>query len=227
MKRTFVLLALALLPAAAGAQELDRDRLRDALPEGLAERVMERMDAADQLGVPSHPVAMLAREGVAKGRNADQVLSAVDALLAEMGQARGALVAGGHEPMEGEVEAATAAMRMGVDAGQVSELARAGASGRTLSVPLLVLGGLTDRGLPSDQALAAVRDRLAAGMDDGTLVAEAAERGLALGHGTRPGHTGPGSAVGPNGFKGPFAGIMVPVGPQGDRPRPGRRPGGE
>lgn len=218
---------LFLLPGAIGAQERDRDRIRDALPQGIAERVMERMEVARSQGVPEHAVAMLAREGVAKGRSAAEVLLAVDALIAEMGHARAALKAGDHPPLQGEVEAATAAMRMGVDAAQVSELARAGGSDRSLSVPLLVLAGLSQRGLPSDQALSAVRDRLSAGMADHELVAQVGGRGLALGLDKRPGNAMPANAGGPNGFRGPFAGIMVPVGPQGDRPRPGRRPGGE
>lgn len=226
MKRTLsrLALALALSGVAAAAQDVPVERL----PQELAERIQARMDAARTQGIPESPVALLALEGVAKGRSAAEVLGAVDALLAELGRARGALVDAGHAPGYGEVEAATAAMRMGVDGAAVSALAKAGPSGRGLAVPLLIMGGLAQRGLPSDQALAAVRGPLAAGAGDEELLVAfpGAAGGLGRGIANRPDHAGSGMGLGGGGFHLPAAGIMVPMGPPTGRPRPGRGPGG-
>jgi len=227
MKRTLMLLALILLPGSAAGQDLPWDRLNQVLPPAVAAEIGARMDEARSQGLPAGALGSLALQGVAKGRSGEEVLAAVDALLAEMEVARAALQAGGREPGEGEIEAATTAMRMGVDGATVSEAARQAPSGRSLTVPLTILGGLTSRGLPSDEALAAVRDRMAAGMNDNDLVTDLGNNGRGLGSSMRPAHAGPGMAGGRGGFQTPVAGIMVPVGPQGDRPRPGRRPGGE
>jgi hypothetical protein len=227
MKRTLILMALALMPGAAATQEAALERLQAVLPAELAEQVSERIDVATSSDLPAHPLASLALEGVTKGRSGPEVLAAVDVLLEQLGQARAALQAGGQVPTDGEVEAATVALRMGVDGAAVAEMARLAPSGRSLTVPLMVLGGLAERGLPSDQALAAVRDRMAAGVDDAGLVNDLRDNGMGLGRSTRPAHAGPGANGAHAGFHVPVGGIMVPLGPQGDRPRPGRRPGGE
>jgi hypothetical protein len=59
-----------------------------------------------------------------------------------------------------EIEAGAEVMRKGVDGKQVSELAKSAPSGRSLAVPLFVIGSLVDRGLPSDDALLRVQTRL-------------------------------------------------------------------
>jgi hypothetical protein len=198
------------------------ERLTEVLPADVRERVLERIEAARSRELPEQAMANLALEGVAKGRSGEEVLAAVELLVSDMGRAQEALQAAGHAPAQGEVEAATAAMRMGVDGASVSELARSGPSGRSLTVPLLVMGGLAERGLPSDDALAAVRDRLAARANDAELLREFPEVGGRFGRGMRPDQVG-----GPAGFQVPVSGVTVPVGPQEDRGRPeGRGRGG-
>jgi hypothetical protein len=209
-----MVLAAAGLPAVAAAQQDPMARLAEVLPEPVSERVLERVAAARSRELPERAVANLVLEGIAKGRSAEEVLAAVELLLADMTRAQQALQAGGHEPAEGEVEAATTAMRMGVDGASVSELARSGPSGRSLTIPLLVLGGLTVRGLPSDDALTAVRDRMVARANDDELLRTLPELGGGLGRG-RPDVLPPGLAGG------------APVGPQQNRGRPeGRGRGG-
>lgn len=217
MRHCIHLLALALLPVSLAAQQDPVVRLGEVLPPELAAQVVARVDAARELELPITAVANLALEGVAKGRSAAEVLTAVDQLVADMGRAREALEAAGHEPGAGEIEAATTALRMGIDGEDVSDLARSGPPGRSLAVPLLVLGGLAQRGLPSDEALAAVSARLAARAGDAEL----------LGDFGAPG--GPGLGVGPDGIPpgvgqgrggAPAAGVDVPVGPQDDAGRP-------
>ena len=91
-----------------------------------------------------------------------------------------------------EVEAGDDALRKGVDGAQVSALAKSAPSGRSLAVPLYVIGSLMDRGLPSDDALARVQERLQARATDaelermpGQLPAQAA-----AGQAHRPAETG-------------------------------------
>ena len=81
------------------------------------------------------------------------------------------------------------------------------------------MGGLAERGLPSDQALAAVRDRLSAGAGDAGLLRDFPQVGRGLGQGMRPEQRGPGLAGGLAGFQVPFPGVTVPVGPQNKNAR--------
>lgn len=215
MTRTIALLALAVLPTVVGAQQNPVDRLGEVLPPDVAGQVLEVVATAQTRGLPGGAVANLALEGVAKGRSSEEVLAAVGQLVSDMGRAQDALLAAGRAPGNGEIEAATAAIRMGIDGESVSELARSGPSGRSLAVPLLVMGGLAERGLPSDQALAAVRDRLAARADDAALMSDFPGMVNGLGHGLGPDAVGAGLAGG----QGPASGAGVPVGPQPDRGR--------
>ena len=231
MKRTAFLLAAALLPVSAAAQQDPSDRLTEVLPPEVSVQVLQRIETARARELPTQALANFALEGVAKGRSGAEVLAALELLVGDMGRAQDALLqAAGRVPAEGEVEAATAAMRMGVDAEAISELARSQPSGRTLAVPLLVMGGLAERDLPSDQALAAVLERLSAGADDGGLLRDFPQVGRDLGQGLRPEQVGLALAGGLAGFQVPVAGVTVPVGPQnenaGQPSGRGRRPGG-
>jgi hypothetical protein len=205
-------LVTALVPAGASAQVDPIERLAEVLPPEVAAQVLERVAQAQVRALPAQAMASLALEGVAKGRSAAEVLAAVELLVADMGRAQEALQAAGHAPAEGEIEAATAALRMGADGAAISELARSGPTGRSLTVPLLVLGGLAERGLPSDAALAAVRDRLQARADDAALLGAFPEVGRGLGRDGRPDV--------------PVGRPDVPVGPPSDRGRPEGRGGG-
>ena len=232
MKRIAYLLAAVLLPVSVAAQQDPSERLAELLPPEVSAQVLERIEAAQGRELPTQAVANLALEGVAKGRSAAEVLAAVELLVGDMGRAQDALQAAGRVPAEGEVEAATAAMRMGVDGAAISELASSQPSGRALTVPLLVMGGLAERGLPSDQAIAAVRDRLSARAEDADLLSDFPGVGRDLGQGMPPDQVGRALASGFAGFQVPVSGVTVPVGPQNENgrrpsdPGRGRRPGG-
>lgn len=227
-KSTYILM-LALLPAPVVGQQNAVERLTEVLPSDVAEQVLASIQEAQSRALPAQALANLALEGVAKGRSAEEVLAAVALLVGDMGRAQEALLAAGHEPAEGEIEAATAAIRMGVDATSVSGLAMSGPSGRSLAVPLLVMGELTARGLASDDALMAVRDRLVARADDASLLGAFPGVGEGLGQGLHPDQVGTALAGGLAGFQVPVAGVSVPVGPQtdhGGRPEGRGRAGG-
>lgn len=208
---TFSLLAVLAMPLAAGAQQDPTERLLEVLPEHIAADVMQRVGAAHDQGLPSAAVRSVALESVTKGRSGEEVLAAVELLVGDLSRARDALGTSGRAAGDGEIEAAAAAMRMGVDGETVSALARSQPSGRSLSVPLLVIGGLSDRGLHSDQALSAVQARLGAGAGDAALLADFPDVGQDLGRALRPEETGLALANGFAGFQVPVAGISVPV----------------
>src|ERR687885_25031 len=84
-----------------------------------------------------------------------------DRVLKTMADAKRALGEGGEaEPSDDEVEAGADALGKGVDPKAVTELAKTAPKDRDISVAMLVMSQLMDRGLPSDEALAAVEARL-------------------------------------------------------------------
>ena len=218
MRRVLLVLSVACLPSVVAAQQDPMERLAEVLPESVRDRVLAQIEAARSHELPEQAMANLALEGVAKGRGSEEVLAAVELLVADMGRAQEAIQAAGREPADGEIEAATVAMRQGVDGASVSELARSGPSGRSLVVPLFVIGALTDRGLPSDDALAAVLDRLEARANDAELLRTFPN--IAGGLANRPELRGRELASTRAGFQVPASGGSVPVGPQQDRGRP-------
>jgi len=216
-----VCVLLAVSPLAASAQQDAVTRLNEVLPADLAARVVAQVERAQEMELPEQAVANLALEGMAKGRSAEEVLAAVDLLVADMGRAREALSSGDRPVAPGEIQAATTALRMGVDGSSVAELARSGPPGRSLAVPLLVMGGLAQRGMPSDQALQAVSERLAANAGDAELLGTFGAPGAnGQGRGVGPGGTNPGVGGG----RGTGAGGQgVPSGPPDGAGRPAGR----
>lgn len=211
-RTTFALLVTLAVPAGVMAQTEPADQLLERLPPEMATRVAEIVANAGSRGLPEQPLANLALEGIAKGRSADEVLAAVQTMVGDMGRAADAIRAGGRPPADGDVEAAATAMRMGVDAASIREVARTQASGASLAVPMVVLGNLMERGLPSDAALA----RVNAGLGAARGMPEAGAMG------GMPEGVGPGLGVGPGNGQLPGIGLTVPVGPPEGR---GKRPG--
>lgn len=227
---TLAILATTANPVVAQVDD-QTARLAGRLPADVEAVVLERIAIAEGRALPSRALADLALQGVAKGRSAEDVLRALDQQLGTLELAKEALTRGGRASTPAEIEAAGLALRMGADAEAVSALARSRPAGRALEVPLLVLGGLTQRGLPADQALSRVLERLAARVDDASFLADLPATAGGPPHGGPPfdppaGPFSPGG-VGPGG---PPAGIPVPVGPAGGarpgRPDLGDRPGG-
>ena len=172
--RLAVLLAAIVVASHAGvAQAPTRDpaaRLKEVLPPDVAQRVLARIADARAHNLPAEALENRALKFAAKGVNAADIERSVNEQAARMQSARGALISGrGSEPAGDEIEAAAEAMRKGVGGGAVSLLAKNAPSGRSLAVPLFVIGSLTDRGLSSDQALQSVLARLKARSSDADL----------------------------------------------------------
>jgi hypothetical protein len=200
---SMLLLGGVLVGTDLGAQAPANDpsaRLREVLPPDVAERVLARIAGARSRELPPQAVTALenralkfASRGVAPadveravGEHADRMLRSREAIET----ARAAKASGE------EIDAGAEAMRQGVDGASVSALAKSAPSGRSLAVPLFVVGQLVERGLPSDAALARVRERLMARATDRDLERMPGEQGrrpATAGQGRpadRPGATG-------------------------------------
>lgn len=190
-----MLLALPVAPAAAQLPAADPSaRLREVLPPDVAERVLATIASARTANLPPQAVTALENRALkfaSRGVPAASVEQAVREHERRMRDARSAIQSGRERVADGdEIDAGAEAMRQGVDGAAVSALAKAAPSGRSLAVPLFVIGSLVERGLPADQALAQVRDRLVARASDRDLERMARENGRGrpegAGQGMRP-----------------------------------------
>jgi hypothetical protein len=96
----------------------------------------------------------------------------------------------GHTPSGDEIAAGAEALREGVDGRTISQLAQSAPSGRSLTVPLYVIGSLVDLGLPSSDALTRVQSRLKSHASDTDLESLPSSVAKAAGHAVHPADVG-------------------------------------
>ena len=166
--------AMLLFASAAAAQQGHdpSEQLRKVLPASVADHVLATIADARSHSLPAAALEQRALRLSRKGAKPTDIQKSVDRSAADMKNAKGALVKAGRKPTGDEIVAGSALVSRGVDGKQVSALAKSAASGRSLAVPLYVVGSLMDRGLSSDAALAKVSARLAAKATDSQLTAE-------------------------------------------------------
>ncbi|HET9730638.1 MAG: hypothetical protein ACM3SX_12340 [Deltaproteobacteria bacterium] len=211
LRLTTTLVAMALLGSATVAAQAPTNdpsaRLKQVLPADVAARVLAVIEKARSRDLPAEALENRALKFAARGVKPDSIEKSVVDQETRMEQVRDTLQrARGRKPSGDEVEAGAEAVRKGVDGSKVSALAKSAPSGRSLAVPLYVIGSLVDRGLASDDALERVEKRLMARASDhdleqmpGELPAQAVS-----GQGNKPAETGrdlagtkrPGSAAG-------------------------------
>ena len=253
LKMALTLVAIALLGSARiVAQTPASDpsaRLKQVLPPNVALRVLAVIEKARSHDLPAEALEALGNRALkfaARGVNPDSIEKSVVDQESRMEKVRDTLQnARGRTPAGDEIEAGAEAMRKGVDGAKVSELARSAPSGRSLAVPLYVIGSLVDRGLKSDVALERVEQRLKARASDHDLeqLPDELPAQANAGQGNKPAETGrdlagtkrPGSAVGAgqNGSGGgPPAGVPAnggrgakPTTPPGQGNKPPTPPG--
>lgn len=171
----FFLLATAVMAGEAGAQNPVKDpstRLREVLPPDIAQRVLNTIADARARQLPAEALENRALKFAAKGVDPKNIERSVSEQAERMARARSAIMGGrAAKPRADEIEAGAEAIRKGVSGESVSMLAKSAPSGRSLAIPLFVIGSLTDRGLSSDQALKRVLDRLKARASDAELEA--------------------------------------------------------
>ena len=221
--------------------------LKQVLPADVATRVLAVVAKARAKGLPAEALENRALKFAAKGVRADSIERSVVEQEARMERAKDVLeTARGHKPADDEVEAAADAIRKGMDGAKVAELAQSVPSGRSLAVPLYVIGSLVDRGLPSSAALRRVEDGLKARASDrdlekmpGDLPGQGvsdqghrpAETGRELAETKRPGSAA-GAGQGGSSAGGPPAGVPAnggagakPTTPPGQANKPTTPPG--
>jgi hypothetical protein len=175
IKRMFPVLGVGVLLAsgAAGAQTPAHDpseRLLEVLPASVAQQVLATIAAARAHNLPEQALEQRALKFAANGVDPTLIPKSIAAQANRMEQAKDAIDdARENDATDQEIEAGAEALRQGVDAAAVSELAKSAPSGRSLAVPLFVIGSLVDRGLPSDEALQRVLARLQARASDTDL----------------------------------------------------------
>ncbi len=171
----FFLVTAAAMVGEASAQDLAKDpstRLREVLPPDVAQRVLNKIADARAHQLPAEALENRALKFAAKGVDPKNIERSVSEQADRMVRARSAIMSGrAAKPLGEEIEAGAEVIRKGVSGEAVSTLAKSAPSGRSLAIPLFVIGSLTDRGLPSDQALKRVLDRLKAHASDTELEA--------------------------------------------------------
>lgn len=172
-------------------------RLQEVLPADVAQKVLATIADARAHELPARALEQRALKFAAKGVEPRLIARSIQQQEDRMEKAKDALD-DVRKPEDDEIEAGAEALRQGVDGAAVSELARSAPSGRSLAVPLFVIGSLVDRGLPSDEALARVLAKLQARASDREL--EQIPEGLGPNNGNRPADAGrpanPGKALG-------------------------------
>ena len=199
--KTLVMIGAAFLAAGTlGAQTPANDpsaRLREVLPADVAEKVLATIAEARVHNLPAHALEQRALKFAAKGVEPALIARSIEQQEDRMEKAKDALD-NGRKPSSDEIEAGAEAMRQGVDGTAVSALAKSAPSGRSLAVPLFVIGSLVDRGLPSDDALQRVLAKLQSRASDSEI--EQIPEGLGPTQGNRPATAGrpanPGKALG-------------------------------
>lgn len=205
---------LLVWPGTVFAQGEPVARLQAVLPPEIAEAVIAAVNDATARGLPGRAVADLALQAVARGRSGEEVLAAARGLVGELDASRFLLERGGRAaPGGGEVRAAAAVLRMGVDGATVSALARQAPSGRSLAVPLLVTGALVERGLPADAAAQAVLAGLQSRLGDAELASFPEAIGQAYAQGMSAAQLGLAIAQSRAPITIPVGGLGVPIGP--------------
>lgn len=206
-------------------------RLTTVLPADVAQHVLSVIRTARADRLPADAIESRSLKFAARGIAPDDIARAADEQLSRMRSARDMLHgARPQAPSGDEIEAGAEALREGVDGSAVSKLAQSAPSGRSLAVPLYVIGSLVSRGLPSDEALARVQSKLAARASDADIQKDGQEvaashrdgnNGRGFGAGGRPASAG-GNGAGHGG--GPPAGVPGNAGAKGRPATPGGSP---
>jgi hypothetical protein len=140
------------------------------LPSEIKEHVLAVIAEARSRGLPAQALERTALKGMARDVPARDIERAVVAQAERLERVQEALARVQNRRSSGEeIEAGAEAMRNGVDVTELVEIATRAPSGRSLAVPMHVLGSLVARDLPSKEALAAVLAKLDARAPDAEI----------------------------------------------------------
>lgn len=224
-------LALSVGPA-TGQQAPDPrlERIRAELPAAAVQQIERQLQRARDQRLPLEPLLDKAVEGMAKGVAGARIAGAVAQLGTQLGEARG-LLGTGATPPAADITAVADALRRGVPDHAIRRIAeRAGPDG-LIALEVHAVGDLMDRGVPAEQALAAVEAWRARGDGPAGLRELPAAVERLIRQGTLPAHaaaavTGAIHAYGPPGLTGQHPGAGVGRGNDGPPIPPGTGPSG-
>ncbi len=157
-------IAVTLAGQRASAQDARLVAQLDGPTQAQVSAVIERARAAS---LPVEPLVDKALEGARKHAPDARIVDAVTSLAARLDSSRRAL---GSASTEAELVAAAAALQAGVGTSVLAQL-RQQRAGRSLAIPLVVLGDLVTRGVPHDTASALILLVAHEGLGDETLLA--------------------------------------------------------
>jgi len=170
MMVTVLAVATAGRLAAQGSANEASVRLREVLPADVAARILATIATARSRELPTQTLENRALKFAARGVPPRDIERAIAEQADRMASGRDLLEqARSRKPTGDEIDATAEALRRGVGGNRISDLAKSAPSGRSLAVPLYVIGSLIDRGLPSTDALTRVRDRLQERASDADL----------------------------------------------------------
>ena len=149
--------AVSISVTSVAAQESPNRRLEDVFTAEQSARVREIARRAQDAGVPAGLVTRKAFEGAAKGYPPDRIVSALEGYAGRLGRAS-SLLGPGARPAS--IAAGAEALRRGVSPDVIRNLADRPNGSRDLAVPLIVLGDLTDAGVPPPRALEMVNQAI-------------------------------------------------------------------
>jgi hypothetical protein len=213
-------------------------RIKQVLPADVATRVVALIERTRSRDLPVEPLENRTLKFAARGVDPRSIEQTLNDEAQRMERVRDTLLrVRGRKPDADEIEAGAEAVRKGLDGAKVASFARGAPSGRSLAVPLYVVGSLLDRGLPADSALRRVADRLSARASDHeleTLPNDVASQTSAK-NGNKPAETGralaetkrPGNAAGAdngNGGGGPPSGVPGNAGGKASPGTPPKKP---
>ena len=151
---TLLTLAILVTPAAQ-AQESARERAQRTLPADVFANVSALAADGSSSGIPDGPLFNKALEGMAKRVPMDRLMPAIEALAGRLGQARNAFGPTAAVPL---LVAGADALQRGVPADALRSLDSEATRSPTA---VLVLTELHDAGVPTDRALAVLREATA------------------------------------------------------------------
>ena len=166
-----VLLAPLGVTAATAQQPVAR-QLTGRVQATVVVAVSALADSAATRGLPVEPLVEKAIEGGAKAATPGRIVAAVQAVLARLGRAQGALQAAGvATPAPDAIEAGGFALSAGLEVGNVQAVALACGTRYSAAVALRVAGTLSALGVPPAQTVELVKQTLRSGAQERDLLA--------------------------------------------------------
>jgi len=180
---------------AATAQQPVATQLAGRVPATVVVAVSALADSAATRGLPVEPLVEKAIEGGAKAATPERIVAAVQAVLARLGRAQGALQAAGvATPAPDAIEAGGFALSAGLEVGNVQAVALACGTRYSAAVALRVAGTLSALGVPPAQTVELVKQTLRSGAQERDLLALPGRVEAQVAQGATPGQAAAGLA---------------------------------